>query len=334
VAGVPAQASVALIPTEGRTGALDLLPRQRPQNPTTVRHRVLLALSGDIAVLAVFLYIALGQGSSAGEPAQGQALAEESDVIAVEPAPAPSLAVDATPGPGNLKAAIEDELAGSSTEVGVVVLDADGNPMLSIDAGQSFVLASVAKVYILVTYLDQLEQRGKRVSESDLALLQPMIRASDNTAASTLWKRIGETEGLTAFLASRGLTPVVPVEDEKSWGTLKATPEDVAVLLLRLANGQLLGPESTQLAMRLLSEVNYDQAWGVSAGVTDPDADIYLKNGWYPESDGWRVNSAGVIRNARGEHVLVILTYPSPSMDDGVALIEAIATQINRFISN
>ena len=58
---------------------------------------------------------------------------------------------------------------------------------------------------------------------------------------------------------------------------------------------------------------------------------IALKNGWYPTTaGGWRVNSAGLISDDRGEprYVIAVLTAGQPDLDYGIATIEEITRQI------
>jgi hypothetical protein len=60
---------------------------------------------------------------------------------------------------------------------------------------------------------------------------------------------------------------------------------------------------------------------------------VFLKNGWYPEEEGWRVNSAGLVETAADRYVLVVLVYPASGMEEGVRLIESIAGRVNRFMA-
>ena len=297
---------------------------------TRARRRLLLALAGDLAVLIAFLYVALGMTLSSGEPSPGEGMAEFQDV-GVRPTPAAE--AEATPGVGALKSEIEDRIAAYLTEVSVTVLDPEGDYVLSIEPERRFELASVAKVYILAAYLDKLEQEGTHVAETDLALMSPMIRASDNAAASTLWHRIGREEGLSRFLASKGL-PSITTTEEGAWGTLNATSGEVGEFLWMLADGRILGPDNTALALNLLSRVNYDQSWGISAGLPPDGGTRALKNGWYPENEGWRINSAGVVQRPEGDYVLVIFAFPVATMERGIAIVEDLAARINELIGN
>jgi hypothetical protein len=58
-----------------------------------------------------------------------------------------------------------------------------------------------------------------------------------------------------------------------------------------------------------------------------------LKNGWYPEAEGWRLNSAGIIVSPGAQYVLTILTDSSPTMESGIELIERLATRINAYMA-
>jgi beta-lactamase class A len=226
-------------------------------------------------------------------------------------------------------------LAGASeSRVGVALMTTDQGLVLGRQPDSPFVLASVAKIYILTAYLDQLAREERKITESDMELAQAMIEFSDNRSATVLWKRIGGAPGLAEFLKAHSMEPLWPAGEENEWGTLQATPQQVATLLWDLTLGRLLDPESTQIVFALLSHVTEDQRWGVSAGVTAPGARVYVKNGWYPEEDGWRLNSAGVVRTPSTDYVLVVLTEAAASMDSGIDVIERVAGLVNAYMAD
>ena len=225
-------------------------------------------------------------------------------------------------------------LAGASeSRVGVALITSDHGLVLARQPDSPFVLASVAKVYNLTAYLDQLAREERKITESDMELAQAMIEFSDNRSASVLWERIGGASGLAEFLGSHGMEPLWPAGDENEWGTLQATPQQVGTLLWELMLGRLLDPESTQIVFALLAHVTEDQKWGVSAGVTAPGARVYVKNGWYPEEDGWLLNSAGVVRTPSTDYVLVVLSDAAASMDSGISVIEQVAGLVNAYMA-
>jgi hypothetical protein len=277
------------------------------------------ALAGDLVVLVLLVAFA--------------SLRESETVLTQQP-----------PGQIDLGAANQRRLEGvrlemnamagaSESRVGVAMISSDQGLVLDRQADTPFVLASVAKVYILAAYLDQLARTDRKITESDMELAQDMIEFSDNPSATVLWKRLGGVEGMTEFLRSHDLKPVALNGEKNEWGTLEASPRQVAELLWLLALGRLLDPESTQIVFALLSHVTEDQRWGVSAGVTAPGASVYVKNGWYPEEDGWRLNSAGVIRTQGSDYVLVVLSEASPSMERGIEAIERVSGLINDYMA-
>jgi hypothetical protein len=55
-----------------------------------------------------------------------------------------------------------------------------------------------------------------------------------------------------------------------------------------------------------------------------------LKNGWYPGEEGWRVNSAGIVRPRTGPaYAIAVVTDERASWEEGVETIEGIAAQVN-----
>jgi hypothetical protein len=277
---------------------------------------------GDLVIVAAFLAVALGNASTFGEQASGQNLAPAAAIPAPIISWPPLARLDA------LQVELATALPESETAMGVVALGKDGNEILGFNADQPFVLASVAKVYLLAAYLDGVRSAERKPDDEDLALLDPMIRYSDNDSATDVFKDVGKEEGLNAFLASRGLAPLATV-DKGSWGSLEASPAEVAGFFRMLASGSLLDAESTQVAMNLLSRIDKDQAWGVSAGASAPGTKVYLKNGWYPDEDGWRINTVGDIDGPRGEYFLAVFAYPTETMSQGVNLVEEIASTVN-----
>jgi hypothetical protein len=294
------------------------------------RSRLLFLLAAGSLVLLMGLVLI-----DNGWRLRGSSSDERGAVLPHPPAEAGSQSVQepvVVPNLSTVEHEIRTLLAGQEGEVGVALVGSEGTPLLQLDADERFVLASVSKVYLLVAYLDHRYQEGVKLSDADMDLLQPMIRVSDNNSASAIWRKIGKEDGLAEFLESKDL-PQVGQTEEGSWGTLTASAGQVADLLWRLTSGQLLDPESTQVAMSLLEDIHEEQDWGVSAGADDPAARIFLKNGWYPEEDGWRVNSAGTVQAPDEGYVLVVFSYPDETFAEGIALVEEVAKRINGLMS-
>jgi beta-lactamase class A len=233
-----------------------------------------------------------------------------------------------------LDVALRQLLQEKQGSVGVILLDPATGVLAEHEANQPQVLASVAKLYTLCAYLDGVEQAGRDLTEAEVLALYAMIASSDNDVAWQLWNEIGGLEAVQRFLTRRGFPQISPGRDD-SWGSLRASPRDVAGLLLELIAGRLLSPAKTDFALGLLANYNESQAWGISAGLqTDASVRVYLKNGWYPEPDGWVVNSAGIVdSDTAPAYILVALTNLQPSYEHGVETIEAVAELINSSVS-
>jgi hypothetical protein len=113
------------------------------------------------------------------------------------------------------------------------------------------------------------------------------------------------------------------------------SPKNVARLLLELRQGKLLDPDNTALALQLMGTVVESQIWGIAAGLeNDAHTRLYLKNGWYPEEDGWCVNTAGVIVPPRNpDYFLVVLSCEQPSFEDGLQIAEKTAAILNESLA-
>lgn len=193
-------------------------------------------------------------------------------------------------------------------------------------------LASVAKLFIMLTLLDQTMQQPRDLRDDERDVLDAMITVSDNDAANALWDEIGGNDGLRVFLDRAGISGVTLSPDD-DWGDTAASGEAVAVLLARLVTGDLLDAPRRALALALMSRVIPDQHWGVTALTLDiapGGLTVQVKNGWYPDDDGWRVTSAGIVVPKTGGQAYTIAVFTGGQTDlaAGIATIEAIARAI------
>jgi hypothetical protein len=215
---------------------------------------------------------------------------------------------------------LEPFILGSQANVSAVLTDMSGKVMFESHPGERHTLASVAKVYILVAFLDVLSKEDRLPSDEEHLLLEDMIRWSDNDSATQLWLLAGGRDGLQEFFADRRL-PRIDLPENNEWGDTRASAREVGLFLRRLYQGRLLDEEYTDLALGYMEDVVDEQAWGVGLARREdiPDAaEVYVKNGWYPDEDGgWIVNSAGIVAGGPCEHVVVFLTDSQPSLEDG-----------------
>jgi hypothetical protein len=235
----------------------------------------------------------------------------------------------------DLQREIEAFVEGSAGRVSLSLMTPAGDVVLGVNHDVPMPLASVAKLDLLFAYLSNLEREGRAWREDEADLLDALITYSDNGSADYLWQVVGAEEAMQRYFEQAGLG-MASAGPDGLWGDTLDSATDTALLLARLQEGSLLGPESTTYAFDLLRAVFDGQRWGVSAGLdlgeTHADA-VFLKNGWYPADEGWRVNSAGIVRPGRGPaYVLVVLTDAQPSMEYGIETIETVARLANQFM--
>jgi hypothetical protein len=190
--------------------------------------------------------------------------------------------------------------------------------------------ASVVKALVLLVVLDQARVERRAATEDELALLWPMITESDNDATSQLWERIGRGQAVSSYLASVGVSGFRP-DPGTSWGVSFVSARAMATILGKLLAGEILDAPSRALAMRMLDSVVPQQRWGVSAGTSVEAGDrVGIKNGWYPGEEGWRVNSAGLIRPISGDgYAIAMVTDERDTWREGIDTIEGTAAPIN-----
>jgi len=173
----------------------------------------------------------------------------------------------------------------------------------------SNVTASIVKVDIMATLFRQAQNAHRQLSSTERGDLTLMIEQSDNAAASRLWNKVGQGPAVTTFNRQVPM-PATTMGAGGLWGLTTTTAPDQAALMARFAQPNTLLTETFRLyGLWLLHHVVSWQAWGVSAG--PPAGAVALKNGWLPRTDGWHVNSIGVVASTAASYVITVLTSDS-----------------------
>jgi beta-lactamase class A len=234
--------------------------------------------------------------------------------------------------------ALRRYLAGRSGSVTAALFDARTNHVWVLHPGLRQYTASIVKVQILGTALQEGQASGQGVPAAEKALIPAMIENSDNDAATTLLREVGGPAALAKFDHSAGLTQTTPSTLQfipgttlPGWGLTKTTALDQVRLVARFAYpSSILSTASRQYGLSLMEHVEADQRWGVTGGVP-PDTLVALKNGWLPlGSSGWQIDSIGWIAGHGRDYVLAVLAAGNPSYDYGISTIETISGFIYR----
>jgi hypothetical protein len=190
--------------------------------------------------------------------------------------------------------------------------------------------ASIAKVDILATALQQARADGTTLSPGEQELATAAIEESDNDDAQDLWDDVGGNPAIGAFNARIGMTQTI-LDPQGEWGYYESTALDQIRLLEHLVlPNPVLSDASRSYELGLMRDVDPAQAWGVSAGVLGP-ARVALKNGWLPVGAGWEINSIGWVSGRYRNYLIAVLSSDEPSMAYGVQTIEGISQLVWKY---
>ena len=182
--------------------------------------------------------------------------------------------------------------------------------------------ASVLKPMLLVAYLRRAEVRHRRLTGAERALLGPMIRRSDNTAASRVCNIVG-TGGL-ARLAGR--VRMRRFHATRPWGLSSIDVADQTRFLLHI--DRYVPRRHRRYALRLLGSIVPPQRWGI-ARVRPRGWALYFKGGW-GSGTGWADHQVALLRRGRRRLAVAILITSSPSHEYGKETLRGIAARLLR----
>lgn len=290
-----------------------------------VRQRPLAALA---AGLALCLLTANAASAAAGvPPAPAAALAAS----ARKPPPATAICTSPTRKRRKLAArmsrGIAASLQGRSSVVSLAVADTRTGVTCQFHPRRHFHSASIVKVIILGALLRHLMTEHRDLSPAQVTLTTEMITKSSNSAATTLWDKLGPRH-LQRFLNLAKMTHTTLGQDGY-WGLTRATAHDEMHLLKVLKGSHsILDQPSRSYALSLMADVTAAQRWGVTAGAP-ADLTAHIKNGWLPDPVRWVINSIGIFTGPHRHYRIVVLTRDNPDMTYGVDTVQDVAEVMN-----
>ena len=192
-------------------------------------------------------------------------------------------------------------------------------------AGETAPLASVFKTMLLAAYLRQKDVRDRDLRERDRDLLGPMIRVSDNEAATEVNSIVGA--GAIERLAKRAgmrrfsYDPVV-------WGNSRGAPRELARYIQRI--DRVIPRHHRRYARKLLSSIAPGQRWGV--GEARPTGwRLYFKGGW-GSGTGLVNHQIALLERGRCAVAMALFTTNSPSHSYGSKTLEGLASRLTKGI--
>jgi hypothetical protein len=189
---------------------------------------------------------------------------------------------------------------------------------------REFVTASIVKVDILVTLLYQAQQAGQALTTQDQDLATTMIENSDNDSASDLYYGVGGAEAIDDANRDCGLSETTAGTDGY-WGLTTTTVDDqIRLLRVVFTRPSPLSSASQDYIQSLMSQVEADQQWGVTAAA-DPGTRFMVKNGWLPNPYLWEINSIGEVTHDGQRMLIAVLSDGNASEASGISLVEDVA---------
>ncbi len=194
----------------------------------------------------------------------------------------------------------------------------------SLSPGASSPMASLFKPLLLATYLSRPGVRDRSLQGWERDLLGPMIRRSDNEAATRLRDMLGAGP-ITAMARRAGMRDF---SYDSVWGLSRTSPRDQARFFLnwdRWIPGRHEG-----YARYLLSHIVPSQRWGV-ADARPAGWNLFFKGGWGVGTG--RVNhQSALYESGRCAASLSVMTEFSPNHEYGTETIEGVAERLLRSI--
>jgi hypothetical protein len=270
--------------------------------------------SGILVLIAAAAAVALAERSgAAGRGSTGR--------VDIEPVAQVSLVPLAPTNPFKT-AAMRHFVATRSGNITAAVYDVASGTTFLYRPGHREQTASIVKVNILALLLAQAQANHEPLDGDDQATAEGMIEESDNDDATDLWAEEGGAPAVAAFDARLGMTHTTP---NWAWGLTETTPRDQLILLRHIAlPNKVLHYDYRETELHLMEPVISFDYWGITAG-PPPSAIVAVKNGWLPVSNGWQINSIGMVRGRHRFYLIAVMTNGNPSEGYGIDTIEGLS---------
>jgi hypothetical protein len=194
--------------------------------------------------------------------------------------------------------------------------------LYGVDVRRTVPSASVLKAMLLVAYLREPNVRERALRKADRDLLEPMIRWSDNVAATRVRDIVGN-DGLVRLARRVGMRAFSPAA---IWGLSRIGAVDQTLFFLDI--DRFVPRRHRATAMRLLSSIVPAQRWGI-AQVRPPGWALYFKGGWGSGS-GAVDHQVALLRRGGRRVSVAILTTGSPSHAYGKETLRGVAARLLR----
>lgn len=222
-------------------------------------------------------------------------------------------------------------LASQGENVAAVVYDLTRSQYYGYQPDSQFIMASSAKVPIMLALLTMTEDQQREPNDNEMYLLTTMIENSDNDSAQALIEEIGGAPALASLMQRVGVPGMVPNGDAWGWSTI--SPYAMARLLALLHDGKILTAQDRGIALGLMQNIEPDQRTG-AGDTAPPGATVAMKDGWVPAPDGlWAMNTSGIVTVGNETYVVTVFTQHENSLDDGWAITRRVCGDVAKLLA-
>ena len=212
------------------------------------------------------------------------------------------------------------------------VIDTEGN-LHGVNLNRRFVTASVVKAMLLVQYLRKVDRADRGLRSSERALLRPMIRVSSNTAATAIYRRVGDG-GLRRLAKVVGMTnfAIGPSYlrscrcSSRAWARAQLTAADQARLFYRL--DEVLPERFRDYARNLLETVVREQSWGIPAAARPLGWRVFFKVGLRSTGLGGLIHQAARLERDSTTIAIAVMTDGNPSYSYGMRTVYGVGLRL------
>lgn len=182
---------------------------------------------------------------------------------------------------------------------------------------------SVVKALLLVAYLDDPRVRARALRAADHRLIDPMIRRSDNAAATRVLDYVGAAR-VRAMAGRVGMRRFELVTDP--WGASRIDASDQTRFFLHFEAHVVARHRVT--ALRLLRTVVPSQRWGV-ARARPRGWQLYFKGGWGAGIDLIE-HQVALLRSGAHRVAVAVLTSGNPDRAYGERTLRGVFARLLR----
>ena len=180
--------------------------------------------------------------------------------------------------------------------------------------------ASVIKAMFMVAYLRHPDVRDRALRDRDKQLLAPMIRRSDNDAAT----RIADYVGATRMSRLAEVSGMRDFHYTRPWGSSTISARDQARFFFEIE--RYIPERHEDYARYLLSHIIESQRWGI-AKLNRPNWTIFFKSGW-GSGTGYTDHQAAFLERGNKRIGIAIMVMNSPDHEYGKETLRGVADRL------